>query len=93
MASSSMFLWGVAFSIPFYIPPSMYALKRGGRKSSATIADAFDLVGFVLLAGFNGFVASRKQNVLMEWFKPFGVLLGCSIVSLLTLLLGLVFDE
>ncbi|GFH61720.1 hypothetical protein CTEN210_18196 [Chaetoceros tenuissimus] len=93
MASTSMFLWGVAFSIPFYIPPSMYALKRGGRKSSATIADAFDLVGFMLLAGFNGFVASRKQDVLMEWFKPFGVLLGCSIVSLLTLLLGLVFDE
>lgn len=93
MASISMFLWGVAFSIPFYIPPSMYALKRGGRKSSATIADAFDLVGFMLLAGFNGFVASRRQDVLMEWFKPFGVLLGCSVVSLLSLLLGLVFDE
>lgn len=32
----SMFLWGFAFAVPFYIPPSMYALKRGGKDSSAT---------------------------------------------------------
>merc|ERR1711957_280246 len=37
----SMFVWGLAFSIPFYIPPSMHALTRGGRQSSATIADSF----------------------------------------------------
>ena len=32
----SMFLWGVGFAVPFYIPPSLYALKRGGKESSAT---------------------------------------------------------
>ena len=32
----SMFLWGVGFAVPFYIPPSLYALKRGGSESSAT---------------------------------------------------------
>lgn len=31
-----MFLWGIGFAVPFYIPPSLYALKRGGSDSSAT---------------------------------------------------------
>jgi len=34
--SFSMFLWGVGFAIPFYIPPSLYALHQGGKESSAT---------------------------------------------------------
>jgi hypothetical protein len=85
----SMFVWGVAFSIPFYIPPSMYALRQGGRLSSATIADAFDLVGFILLAWFNGFVASRQQDILMSWYSPFVLLTGCSLVSLVSLVTAL----
>lgn len=35
----------------------MFALKRGGEDGSATIADAFDVCGFGLLAIFNGIVA------------------------------------
>jgi hypothetical protein len=34
------------------IPPSLYALSRGGTESSATIADVFDIGGFALLAAF-----------------------------------------
>lgn len=34
--SLSMFLWGIGFAVPFYIPPSLFALKRGGKESSAT---------------------------------------------------------
>ena len=86
----SMFVWGFAFSIPFYIPPSMYALRRGGRQSSATIADAFDFVGFMMLAWFNGFVASRPQDILSSWYSPFAVLTGCSLLSLLSLVAALV---
>ena len=86
----SMFVWGFAFSIPFYIPPSMYALRRGGRQSSATIADAFDFVGFMMLAWFNGFVASRPQHILSSWYSPFAVLTGCSLLSLLSLVAALV---
>lgn len=33
------FVWGYSFSIPFYLPPSLYALAKGGVDSSATIAD------------------------------------------------------
>jgi len=32
----SFFLWGIGFAVPFYIPPSLFALKRGGKESSAT---------------------------------------------------------
>ena len=35
----------------------MFALRCGGTDGSATISDAFDVVGFALLALFNGQVA------------------------------------
>lgn len=35
----SLFMWGFSFAIPFYIPPSLYALSKGGKESSATLAD------------------------------------------------------
>jgi len=89
----SMFVWGVAFSIPFYIPPSMYALRRGGRLSSATVADAFDLVGFIMLAWFNGFVASRQQDILVSWYTPFVVLTGFSLISLVSLVAALATED
>eukprot|EP00548_Thalassiothrix_antarctica_P020063 CAMPEP_0194185148 /NCGR_PEP_ID=MMETSP0154-20130528/41293_1 /TAXON_ID=1049557 /ORGANISM="Thalassiothrix antarctica, Strain L6-D1" /LENGTH=360 /DNA_ID=CAMNT_0038903267 /DNA_START=516 /DNA_END=1594 /DNA_ORIENTATION=- len=61
----TMFLWGFSFAIPFYIPPSIFALARGGKESSATISDVFDFVGFVLLAVFNGYVASIEHSNLI----------------------------
>ena len=40
LASAALwFVWGYSFSIPFYLPPSLYALAKGGVDSSATIAD------------------------------------------------------
>lgn len=89
IGATSMFIWGVTFSIPFYIPPSMYALKRGGRQSSATIADAFDFVGFILLAWFNGFVAGRQQDILRSWLLPFGVLSGFTLTAIITSILAI----
>jgi hypothetical protein len=88
----SMFVWGLSFSIPFYIPPSMYALRQGGRESSATIADAFDLVGFMILSWFNGFVASRQQDILSSWIPTFAILTICSISSLVSLSVALISD-
>lgn len=76
-----MFLWGAAFAVPFYIPPSLYALRTGGRESSATIADAFDLVGFALLAAFNGYAAGFDHADVRRWTGPFGMLLGCAVIS------------
>jgi len=90
----SMFVWGLAFSIPFYIPPSLFALRRGGRQSSATIADAFDLGGYTLLAIFTGFVVSRQQpQQMMSWYLPFKILLISTIVSIISLPIALFLED
>lgn len=86
---ASMFVWGFSFAIPFYIPPSLYALRRGGKESSATIADAFDLCGFGSLALFNGYVASIRHEILASWTVTFVALAGCSILSMASLPLAL----
>lgn len=82
-AAASMFTWGVAFSIPFYLPPSLYALERGGRTGSATISDAFDFLGFALLAFFNGYVASIHPTDMSSWVGCFQITTICSVVSLI----------
>jgi MFS family permease len=87
-----LFLWGFCFAVPFYIPPSLYALSRGGKTSSATIADVFDFGGFGLLAVFNGYVASIRHEVLSAWIPTFETLSGCSLCSLVALSLAVYFE-
>ena len=85
LSAFSMFLWGFSFAVPFYIPPSLYALAKGGNESSATIADVFDIGGFALLAIFNGYVAGITHSDPAAWIRTFQVLTGCSLVSFLSL--------
>lgn len=88
-----MFIWGVSFAVPFYIPSSIFALERGGKKSSATISDFFDFFGFLCLAVFNGHAASIQQNVMIQWSLCFVILASCSATSLVCLtLLELISD-
>jgi MFS family permease len=91
-SAALLFLWGFCFAIPFYIPPSLYALSRGGKTSSATIADVFDFGGFGLLAVFNGYVASIRHEVLSAWIPTFEILTACSLVSLVTLSLAIYLE-
>jgi hypothetical protein len=93
-ASAAMFfLWGFAFSLPFYIPPSIYALDRGGAQSSATIADAFDVVGFGLLALFNLTVEGiATPTVPAAWIFAFQLTTAASLVSLLTLPVAILLE-
>jgi len=79
----SMFVWGFAFSLPFYLPPSLYALARGGRECSASIADCFDFFGFSLLAWFNKYVASIGQHSNpSSWVGCFRLTTACSLVAM-----------
>jgi len=79
----SMFVWGFAFSLPFYLPPSLYALARGGRNCSASIADCFDFFGFSLLAWFNKYVASIGQHSNpSSWVGCFKLTTACSLVAM-----------
>ena len=84
-ATFSIFLWGFAFAIPFYIPPSLYALSRGGKQSSATLADVFDVAGFALLASFNGYVASINHANAAAWIPTFVLTTACALTSLVSL--------
>ena len=70
-------------AIPFYIPGTTFALKNGGKDGSATIADAFDVCGFGLLAVFNGFVA-RVLDVKTKqaWLPVLSWMLGGLIVAM-----------
>jgi len=85
MGTIIMFLWGFSFAIPFYLPPSLYALEKGGQTSSATIADIFDIGGYALLAVFNGYVARIPHDIHSAWSGTFLSLILCSSVSLISL--------
>ena len=94
LGSMLMFLWGFSLAIPFYLPSSMFSLKRGGKEGAATIADAFDVSGFGLLAAFNGFVArvigrgdvnSMLVHHKQAWMPVFSLMLCGSIVAMLSL--------
>ena len=88
MGSFLMFMWGFSLSIPFYIPGSMFALKRGGEKGSATIADAFDVCGFGLLAIFNAYVAKILNvvgDVKAAWAPVFLWMLSGSAISMVSM--------
>ena len=95
MGSISMFIWGFALSIPFYVPSSIFALKRGGNEGSATIADAFDVTGFGMLAVFNSYVA-RVLNVVGDkkaaWSPVFLAMLIGSTISSTTVFLAVLLE-
>ena len=81
-----LFLWGLAVAIPFYLPSSLYALEKG--RSSATIADCFDVAGFMLLAVFNGYVASLRHSDPTAWVGTFRLTTLCAVTSLCSLSLA-----
>jgi sugar phosphate permease len=92
VAALSMFAWGFSFSIPFYLPPSLYALERGGGGASATISDGFDFLGFALLAMFNSYVASIVHSDKTAWIGCFQITTLCSLVSLIAQPLAVFFQ-
>ena len=71
----------------------MFALKNGGKEGSATIADAFDVCGFGLLAVFNGFVA-RVLDVKTKraWLPVLYWMLGGSIVAMASMFRALLLE-
>jgi MFS family permease len=83
-----LFIWGFSFAIPFYVPPSLYALSRGGKESSATITDVFDVGGFALLAIFNGYVASIRHHQPTAWIPTFIITTCCSLFSFIALFIA-----
>jgi MFS family permease len=90
---ASLVLWAFSSAPSFYLPSAMYALEKGGKLGSATIADSFDLFGFVLLAIFNGYVGSIDHIEPSAWIGPFLVTTSCGVVSLGSLSLALLCSD
>jgi hypothetical protein len=64
----------------------MFALQRGGNEGSATVADAFDVCGFGLLALFNGYVARvLDAKSKRAWLPVFSWMLRGSIAAMVSL--------
>jgi predicted MFS family arabinose efflux permease len=40
-------MWGLSWSVPFYIPPGVYALEVGGDAHAAFVTNVFDAGGFL----------------------------------------------
>jgi MFS family permease len=93
LASFLLFIWGFSFAIPFYIPPSLYALSRGGKLCSATIADSFDVIGFGLLALFNGYIAGLQHSTISAWIPTFSLTTACALVSFAALISAVARDN
>jgi hypothetical protein len=44
----AIFLWGFAWSLPFYIPAGVMALQLGGPEHAALLTNIFDAAGFLV---------------------------------------------
>jgi hypothetical protein len=75
------------------VPPSLYALSRGGAQSSATISDIFDFGGFGLLAIFNGYVASIDHVRPKAWIPTFQLTTACAVLSLFAVSFAVILEN
>jgi len=60
---------------------------------SIIVADAFDFVGFIFLARFNGYVAGLPLSNPTSWIGPFQILTACTMVSMVSLSLALYLEK
>ena len=55
-------LWGLAYALPFYIPPGEFAMQIGGKSSTALFTNMFDAAGFGMSAVWNPWASSIAKT-------------------------------
>mmetsp|Transcript_46683 Transcript_46683/g.77237 ORF Transcript_46683/g.77237 Transcript_46683/m.77237 type:complete len:430 (-) Transcript_46683:330-1619(-) len=55
-------LWGLAYALPFYIPPGEFAMQIGGKTSTAFFTNVFDAAGFSVSAAWNPWASSLVKG-------------------------------
>ena len=55
-------LWGLAYAMPFYIPPGEAAMNIGGKASTALFTNVFDAAGFAMSAVWNPWASSVAKG-------------------------------
>jgi len=54
-------LWGLAYALPFYIPPGEFAMQIGGKKGTALFTNIFDAAGFAMSATWNPWASTLAK--------------------------------
>ena len=62
MAVALTCLWGLAYAMPFYLPPGEFAMLIGGEKSSALFTNVFDAAGFGMSAVWNPWASAIAKS-------------------------------
>ena len=57
-----LFLWGMAYSLPFYLPPGEFALKIGGKSAAALFTNLFDAGGFTMCFFWNSWASKATKG-------------------------------
>lgn len=55
-----LFVWGLSFAVPFYLPAGTYALECGGKKHSTLFTNLFDAGGFTACSAWNRYAAAQS---------------------------------
>jgi len=55
-------LWGLAYALPFYIPPGEFAMQVGGKASTALFTNIFDAAGFAASAVWNPWASGIAKS-------------------------------
>ncbi|KAJ1633226.1 major facilitator superfamily domain-containing protein [Pavlovales sp. CCMP2436] len=56
-----LFVWGLAFAVPFYLPIGTYALECGGKKHSTLFTNLLDAGGFTVSSVWNRYAAAQSR--------------------------------
>jgi len=55
-------LWGLAYALPFYIPPGAFAMTAGGKTAAALYTNLFDAAGFTVSAIWNPWASACAKR-------------------------------
>ncbi len=55
-------LWGLAYALPFYIPPGEFAMQIGGKTGTALFTNIFDAAGFAMSALWNPWASAIAKQ-------------------------------
>lgn len=76
-------VWGIAYALPFYIPPGEFAMQIGGKKGTALFTNIFDAAGFAMSAVWNPWASSVAKTGSFELVLQSQAAFG--LISMLTM--------
>ena len=59
-------VWGLAYALPFYVPPGDFAMEVGGKSGTALMTNIFDASGFAMSAAWNPWASALAKQAAFE---------------------------